>query len=180
MNAAKIGIISDTCKLFAMFFACRARFCRIINVSQLNRHDFVAACADMSDGEKILRKIIEPYKGKLILMDFWGTWCGPCKEALSHSQEEYERLKDFGLVYLYLANNSSDESWKNVIKMYDVTGDNVVHYNLPAEQQKAVEQYLNVNAFPTYKLIDREGTILDADADPRNLEKLARLLERLK
>ena len=29
--------------------------------------------ADMSDGEKILRKIIEPYKGKLILMDFWGT-----------------------------------------------------------------------------------------------------------
>lgn len=136
--------------------------------------------ADMSDGEKILRKIIEPYKGKLILMDIWGTWCGPCKEALSHSQEEYERLKDFGLVYLYLANNSSDESWKNVIKMYDITGDNVVHYNLPDEQQKAVEQYLNVNAFPTYKLIDREGTILDADADPRNLEKLARLLERLK
>ena len=136
--------------------------------------------ADMSDGEKILRKIIEPYKGKLILMDIWGTWCGPCKEALSHSQEEYERLKDFGLVYLYLANNSSDESWKNVIKMYDITGDNVVHYNLPDEQQKAVEQYLNVNAFPTYKLIDREGTILDADADPRNLEKLAKLLEQLK
>ena len=136
--------------------------------------------ADMSDGEKILRKIIESYKGKLILIDIWGTWCGPCKEALSHSQEEYEQLKDFGLVYLYLANNSSDESWKNVIKMYDVTGDNVVHYNLPDEQQKAVEQYLNVNAFPTYKLIDREGTILDADADPRNLEKLAKLLEQLK
>ena len=136
--------------------------------------------ANMTDGEKILRKLIEPYKGKYILLDIWGTWCGPCKAALAHSQEEYERLKDYDLVYLYLANNSPDESWKNVIKMYNVTGDNVVHYNLPRDQQSAIEQYLNVLAFPTYKLIDREGTILDADIDPRNLDKLVHLLERLK
>ena len=64
--------------------------------------------------------------------------------------------------------------------MYNVTGDNVVHYNLPHDQQSAIEQYLNVLAFPTYKLIDREGTILDADIDPRNLDKLVHLLERLK
>ena len=119
--------------------------------------------ADMSDGEKILRKIIEPYKGKLILMDIWGTWCGPCKEALSHSQEEYERLKDFGLVYLYLANNSSDESWKNVIKEYNLAGPNCVHYNLPKEQQSAIERYLNVQGFPTYKIIDKQGNIHDLD-----------------
>ena len=136
--------------------------------------------ADMTDGEKILRKLIEPFKGKYILLDIWGTWCGPCKAALAHSQEEYERLKDYNLVYLYLANNSTDDSWKNVIKMYDVTGDNVVHYNLPRDQQSVVEQYLNVRAFPYYKLIDRDGTILDADADPRNLNKLAHLLEQLK
>ena len=136
--------------------------------------------ADMSDGEKILRKIIEPYRGRLILLDVWGTWCGPCKEALSHSKEEFERLKDYNLVYLYLANRSSDESWKNVIKEYDLMGDDIVHYNLPADQQSAIENFLNVHAFPTYKLIDRDGTVLDVNADPRNLEGLARLLEKLK
>ena len=136
--------------------------------------------ADMSDGEQILRKLIEPYKGRIILMDIWGTWCGPCKDALSHSQEEYERLKNYDLVYLYLANNSPDESWKNVIKMYDVTGDNVVHYNLPGAQQSAIEAFLQVHAFPTYKLIDRDGNILDVNADPRDLEGLARLLEQMK
>mgnify|MGYP002620625591 CR=1 FL=1 len=138
------------------------------------------AVSDMSDGEQILRKITEPYRGRLILLDIWGTWCGPCKEALSHSQEEYERLKDFDLVYLYLANRSSDEAWKNVIKEYKVTGENVVHYNLPADQQSAVEHFLQVHHWPTYKLIDRDGKVLDVNADPRDLEGLARLLEQMK
>ena len=136
--------------------------------------------ANMSDGEQILRKITEPYRGRLVLLDIWGTWCGPCKEALSHSQEEYERLKDYNLVYLYLANRSSDEAWKNVIKQYNVTGESVVHYNLPIDQQSAVENYLNVHAWPHYRLIDRDGKVLDVNADPRDLEGLARLLEQMK
>lgn len=136
--------------------------------------------ANMSDGELMLRQLIEPYKGKFILLDIWGTWCGPCKAALSKSQEEYERLKDYDLVYLYLANNSPNKDWENVIKMYEVTGDNVVHYNLPSKQQSAIEHFLKVTGFPTYKLIDRDGNILDIDVDARELEKLARLLEQIK
>ena len=134
---------------------------------------------DMSDGEKILRKLIEPYKGKIILLDIWGTWCGPCKAALKNSQEEYERLNPYDIVYLYLANNSSEGSWKNVIKEYNVTGDNVVHYNLPTKQQAAIEHYLGVNSFPTYRLIDRDGNILDVNADPRDLNELENLLKTM-
>ena len=136
--------------------------------------------ANMSDGEQILRKLTEPYRGRLILLDIWGTWCSPCKSALSHSQEEYERLKDYNLVYLYLANRSPDDGWKNVIKEYNVTGENVVHYNLPGDQQSAVEHFLQVHSFPTYKLIDRDGKVLDVNADPRDLERFAKLLENLK
>ena len=76
--------------------------------------------------------------------------------------------------------NSNDEAWKNIIKEYNIMGDNVVHYNLPADQQNAVEHFLGVTAFPTYKLIDRDGTILDVNADPRDLDRLANLLERMK
>ena len=136
--------------------------------------------ANMSDGEQILRKLTEPYRGRLVLLDIWGTWCGPCKAALSHSQEEYERLKDYNLVYLYLANRSPEDGWKNVIKEYNVTGENVVHYNLPADQQSAVEHFLQVHSWPTYKLIDRDGKVLDVNADPRNLEGLAKLLDQMK
>lgn len=135
---------------------------------------------NMSDGKQMLRKLIEPYKGKIILLDIWGTWCGPCKAALVNSQKEYKRLKDYNIVYLYLANDSPDEAWKNIIKEYKVTGENVVHYNLPKPQQSAIEHFIGVTAFPTYKLIDREGNVLDVNADPRDLEGLARLLEQMK
>lgn len=136
--------------------------------------------ADLSEGEALLKKILEPYKGKFVLLDIWGTWCSPCKEALSHSTEEYTRLKDYDIEFLYLANNSPQASWENVIKEYNVSGDNVAHYNLPAEQQAAIERHLDVHSFPTYKLFDREGNLLDIEVDARHLEELVRLLEQLK
>lgn len=135
--------------------------------------------ADMSDGEKILRKLVEPYKGKIILIDVWGTWCSPCRQALSHSKELYNRMAQYDIVFLYLANRSDEDSWKNVIKEYNVTGDNVVHYNLPGEQQSAVENFLKVNGYPTYRLIDRNGNLLDVNADPRNFDAFENLIKAL-
>ena len=135
---------------------------------------------DISEGETLLKKILEPYKGKFVLLDIWGTWCGPCREALSHSTEEYARLKDYDIEFLYLANKSPQTAWENVIKEYNVSGPNVAHYNLPNDQQSAIEHYLNVHSWPTYKLFDRNGNLLDLKVDARNLDALAELLEKMK
>lgn len=136
--------------------------------------------AELSEGEALLKKLVEPYKGKFVLLDIWGTWCGPCKDALSHSTEEYARLKDYDIEFLYLANQSPQESWENVIKEYNVSGDNVAHYNLPALQQSAIERHLDVHSFPTYKLFNRDGHLLDLEVDARDLDQLINLLEQLK
>lgn len=80
---------------------------------------------------------------------------------------------------MYLANHSPKDTWENVIKEYNVTGDNVVHFNLPPEQQQAIERYLKVSAFPTYKVIDPEGRVLDFKVDPRNLDSIENLFQQL-
>jgi hypothetical protein len=56
----------------------------------------------------------------------------------------------------------------------------VAHYNLPTEQQSAIERHLDVHSFPTYKLFNRDGNLLDLKVDARDLEELARLLEQMK
>ena len=133
----------------------------------------------ITEGEQILRELIAPWKGKVILIDVWGTWCGPCKAALKHSQELYERMKPYNMFFLYMANHSDDTSWKNVIKEYNVNGENVGHVNLPQEQQAAVERFLNVNQYPSYFLIDREGHLLQVNADPRYLDQFEELIKSL-
>ena len=135
--------------------------------------------AGMTEGERILKKLLEPYKGKIVLIDVWGTWCSPCKATLSHSQELYDRLSKYNMQYVYFANHSPKDSWENIIKEYNVTGPNVAHFNLPEEQQAAIERYLKVNSFPTYKLVDPQGNVLDMTVDARNLKALEEVVKML-
>lgn len=135
--------------------------------------------ASMSDGELILRKLTEPYRGKIVYIDVWGSWCHPCLENLKHAGELKEQLKDFDIVYLYLASGTTDSAWKGVIKEYNLTGENCVHYNLPAEQQTLIEQYLNVTGYPTYRLLNRNGALLNVNCSPNDVPALKNTLQKL-
>lgn len=73
------------------------------------------------------------------------------------------------------------DKWKEAIDKHNVKGDNVVHHNLPENQQTAIQGSLNVISYPTYMLIDREGNVLGLNVDPHHgVDKLKRLLDRLK
>lgn len=120
--------------------------------------------AGITDGKELLEKIIEPYKGKVIYLDVWGTWCGPCKAMLQFAGNTKKLFEGKDVIFLYLANNSPDLSWKNIIKEYGLTGSVSAHYNLPDNQQRAIEQFLGVSYFPTYVLIDKEGNVANTKA----------------
>ncbi len=134
----------------------------------------------VNDGKQLLEKIIAPHKGHIILLDIWGTWCAPCRQALSRSQELYKELAPYDMVFIYLANNSPENSWRNIIEQYDVKGENCFHYRLPSEQQDALENYLGINAYPSYRLIDPEGNLLKVNASPHDLDALKKILDKLR
>ena len=134
----------------------------------------------LTDGKAIIDKIVEPYRGKIVYLDIWGTWCAPCKRKLSESHELKTELKDYDIVYLYLANRSPEKSWKNVIAEYNLTEPNCVHYNLPANQQHAVEQYVGLTGYPTYRLFDKQGRMHHLNwLDDENLSEFKKKLDAL-
>ncbi len=134
---------------------------------------------DAKDADELLKKLTEPYLGKIIHIDFWGTWCAPCRTQMSYAGIIKEAMKGKDIIFMYFANRSPDDSWKNVIKQFDLTGENVVHYNLPDDQQAMLERRLGVNSFPTYMIMDKTGKIVDMNPPmPMQVDQLVEELNK--
>lgn len=139
-----------------------------------------AKLATLTDGKEILDCITAPYRGRIIYVDVWGTWCVPCKEEMKHVPEMKKALEGMDVVFLYLCSNSSDESWCNNIARFGLSGKDCIHYNLPQAQQTAVEGVLSVSGYPTYRIIDRQGRIVPGNPPrPSNSARLKEMLKKI-
>ncbi len=107
---------------------------------------------------------LEDYKGKMVLLDFWGSWCGPCRASHPHLKELYSKYKGSGFEIIAIAHETAPllekarENWLGAIKK---DGINWVHIlnNETRDQLDLVKAY-KVDAFPTKILLDKDGNIL--------------------
>lgn len=113
----------------------------------------VRQAPDVAD-EKIFDAIVAPYRGKIVVVDLWNTWCAPCRSALSVIEPmKGNELKSDGIVWIYLADESSPMP-KYMDMIQSING---IHYRLDADQIAAVRKRFDVDGIPYYILVDRMG-----------------------
>ena len=135
---------------------------------------------DITDGKTLFEHIIAPFRGYVIYVDVWGTWCGPCRGQMEYVPTLKKMLEGKPIVYLYFCNNSPDEAWRIYIRQNHLDTDNAIHYNLPKTQESAIEQYLEVSGFPTYRLVDTTGRLVPGGAPwPSNPSAVSAAIEQL-
>ena len=139
-----------------------------------------ATLDSLTDGQEIFRKLTQPYRGRVIYIDVWGTWCGPCREEMEHLPTLHETLKGLPVTYMYLANNSPEELWKKSAVRYGLDCTDCVNLRLSNSQQQAVEEYLGLKGYPTYVLVAPDGTIANNDAPrPSEASKVRDAIQKL-
>ena len=97
---------------------------------------------------------LSDYKGKVVLLDFWATWCGPCKIEIPWFMEMQRKNKDKGFEVLGVA--MDDEGWEVVKPFVTKLG---VNYRMVIGNDMTAQAYGGVDALPTTFLIDRAGKV---------------------
>ncbi len=103
-------------------------------------------------------------KGKVVVLDFWASWCGPCMAEMAASKKLEEKYKGKDLVFLYVSLDADDAAWKKALDKLEVEGihmrDGVGGWNGP------VAKAYGLQSVPSYYIIDKQGRYA-MDVSPR-------------
>lgn len=129
-------------------------------------------------------EVVQKYKGKVVYLDIWGTWCGPCKEELKFLPELKKKFKDKDVVFLYLDmdDDYKDKEWRDFIAVNSLTG---IHLRKNNKEIQSVWEELLPNdkekhgRYPTYFIFNKSGKLVVPEAKrPSDQLELYQQLER--
>ena len=112
---------------------------------------------------------LQDYRGKVVLLDFWAVWCGPCVGEMPNVKKVYETHKDKGFDIIGISLDTDEERLRNYLKENDIPWQQI--YSGKGWDSPLAKQY-HIRGIPAPWLIARDGTLISREARGVKLERL--------
>jgi thiol-disulfide isomerase/thioredoxin len=120
---------------------------------------------------------LDTYKGKVVLVDFWATWCGPCRAELPHVKELYEAYHDKGFEVVGISLDSDRAQLEEFLQTEKIAWVTLFDEKAESGWDNPIATKYGVNAIPTAILVNQQGKVVSLEArGPELTEKLKELL----
>jgi peroxiredoxin len=119
-----------------------------------------------ADGTEIR---LSDYRGKTVLVDFWASWCAPCRKANPKLEVLYQKYKENDFVILGVSLDTKKASWINAVQKDKITYPQV---NDPALWDSTAAKAYGVEALPSSFLIDKDGIIIAINVSKETIDVL--------
>lgn len=130
-----------------------------------------------TDSESGKTMMLSDLRGQVVYLDFWASWCAPCRQSFPFMNELHERYKDRGLRILAV---NVDESRDDAERFLETTP---ADFRIVYDSNASIPPLYNVRAMPTAYYIDHKGQVIDTKMGFRLADRAAteqRLVELLK
>ncbi|QED48265.1 peroxiredoxin family protein [Cytobacillus dafuensis] len=119
---------------------------------------------------------LSDYKGKTILLNFWATWCPPCKAEMPYMEKLYNKYKNEGFEILAVNVTTSEKSRTNVDEFVK---NNELTFTIPLDEIGSASNDYNIRVYPTSFFIDSDGVIRKKVLGAVNEEVMEHEIKRL-
>jgi len=129
-----------------------------------------------------LDELIAPYKGKVVYLDIWGTWCGPCREEMKYAPALKQHIDTAQVVFVYLDmdRDEDDVKWREYVQLQSVTGEHLRmnKYALEGIWEALLHTTHVPREYPSFFIFGKDGKLVQASAKrPSDEEALYRQLK---
>ena len=129
--------------------------------------------ADIEGNRISWDSMLQKYKGKVLYIDFWASWCVPCRKLLPYSIKLQQEFQNKKVIFIFLSMDDDLLNWKKAVREEGITADR--SYIIPNPKESIIVKRFKVNLIPRYMIIDKEGYIAEDNAltpDDHNIQKV--------
>jgi|GEM_PF-1423952 len=145
-----------------------------LNQQQMTGNDVLSRLLD--DSSYVFEEILKRERGKIVLVDFWASWCAPCRQEMPAVHRLQEEIGKDRLAIVQISIDQKYTAWERASKMENINQEKH-NYIISNWESSQLYKRFQIKTIPRYLLFDKMGQLLDDDAPRPSSEALAALIQ---